>query len=339
MAGKPGRFIQRLTDEEYQSLQSLYADANSSRVRQRAHIVLLSYQRHSIDQIAAIVGVSRDTVCRALDRWDKHQFDQLADAPRCGSPPRLNVAEVELLLNLVKQSPHSPKQVLEQLHRATGKTISRTTFKEILRKAGLTWKRMRKSLKNKRDEDEFRKGQVEVRRLEALHDQGDIDLFFCDESGFSLTPCVPYGWQPVGTTIELPSSRSPRLNIFGFLGRDHRFESYTVEGSIDSAMVIACIDDFSGSLTKPTVVVIDNASMHTSKAFQARVSEWQSKGLTFYHLPPYCPELNLIERLWRMIKYHWLPLDAYASLDSLRTSLSSTLFRIGRTLHMGADAA
>ena len=339
MAGKPGRFIHMLTDVEVESLQALYADADSSRIRQRAHIVLLSSQHYSIDQIAAIVGVSRDTVGRTLDRWDHHKFDQLADAPRCGGPPRLNEVEVELLLDLVKQFPHSPKQVLEQLHRATGKTISKTTFKKILREAGLAWKRMRKAVKEKRDEAEFRKGQAEVRRLEVLHDHGAIDLFFCDESGFSLTPTVPYGWQPIGTTIELPSSRSPRLNTFGFLGRDHRFESYTVEGSIDSAMVVACIDDFSTTLTKPTVVVIDNASMHTSKAFLARVPEWQSRGLTFYHLPPYCPELNLIERLWRMIKYHWLPLDAYASLESLRASLSSTLFRIGRTLYMGLEAA
>ena len=339
MARKPGRFIEMLTDEEIEALQDLYASAELPRVRQRAHTVLLSFGRHSINQIAEILGVSRDTVCRTLDRWENDRFDRLADAPRSGAPPLLNSVEVQLLLDIARQFPHSPKQVLQKLHEVTGKTISRTTLKKILREAGLTWKRMRKSLKDKRNEAEFRKGQVEVQRLEALHDQGEIDLFFCDESGFSLTPTVPYGWQPVGATIELPSSRSPRLNTFGFLGRDHRFESYTVEGNIDSGIVISCIDEFSQSLTKPTVVVIDNASMHTSKAFQARIAEWKQKGLTFYHLPPYCPELNLIERLWKMIKYHWLPLNAYASFNSLRETLASTLFQIGRTLHIGSVAA
>jgi transposase len=339
MARKPGRFIEMLTEDEYETLQVLYASAESSRVRQRAHTVLLSFGRHSIDEIAEILGVSRDTVCRTLDRWDNHRFDQLADAPRSGAHPLLNSAEVELLLEIARKFPHSLKQVLQKLHEVTGKTISRTTLQKILREAGLTWKRMRKSLKDKRDETKFRKGQVEVQRLEALHDLGEIDLFFCDESGFSLTPTVPYGWQPVGATIELPSSRSPRLNTFGFLDRDHRFASYTVEGNIDSGIVISCIDEFSQTLTKRTVVVIDNASVHTSKAFEARIPEWKKKGLTFYKLPPYCPELNLIERLWKMIKYHWLPLNAYASFNSLREALASTLFQIGRTLHNESTTA
>jgi transposase len=138
----------------------------------------------------------------------------------------------------------------------------------------------------------------------------------------------------MGKTIELPSDRSQRLNTLGFLGRDHRFESYTVEGNIDGAIVISCIDDFCRRLTKLTVVVIDNASMHTSKAFQSRIPDWEKLGLTFYNLPPYCPELNLIERLLRMIKYHWLPLDAYASLNSFRCAQSNVFLRIGRTLRI-----
>jgi hypothetical protein len=40
-----------------------------------------------------------------------------------------------------------------------------------------------------------------------------------------------------------------------------------------------------------------------------------------YLLPAYSPELNLIEILWRMIKYHWLPLKAYESFKDLMRSL------------------
>jgi hypothetical protein len=36
----------------------------------------------------------------------------------------------------------------------------------------------------------------------------ELDLYYFDESGFSLTPCIPYAWQPVGEVIEVPSSRS-----------------------------------------------------------------------------------------------------------------------------------
>ena len=41
------------------------------------------------------------------------------------------------------------------------------------------------------------------------------------------------------------------------------------------------------------------------------------------------PELNLIEILWRRIKYHWLPLDAYESYAHLKREVLSILENIG----------
>jgi transposase len=66
-----------------------------------------------------------------------------------------------------------------------------------------------------------------------------------------------------------------------------------------------------------TVAIIDNASMHTSKAFRDKQVEWEKKGLIIHYLPTYSPELNLIEILWRFLKYQWLPLSAYESYSTL----------------------
>ncbi|MDR1339335.1 MAG: transposase, partial [Prevotellaceae bacterium] len=38
--------------------------------------------------------------------------------------------------------------------------------------------------------------------------------------------------------------------------------------------------------------------------------------------PPYSPELNLIENLWRFIKYQWLPFNAYKDLITLRHNIN-----------------
>jgi len=67
-------------------------------------------------------------------------------------------------------------------------------------------------------------------------------------------------------------------------------------------------------MTRPTVVVLDNAPIHTSHAVAAKLDEWERLGLTLYFLPPYSPQLNLIEILWRKIKYEWMPNSAYTSL-------------------------
>jgi DDE superfamily endonuclease len=52
--------------------------------------------------------------------------------------------------------------------------------------------------------------------------------------------------------------------VLGFLNKNNDLETYLFEFNINSDIIIACIDDFCGKQTKPTVLVIDNASIHTS---------------------------------------------------------------------------
>lgn len=161
--------------------------------------------------------------------------------------------------------------------------------------------------------------------------QGDIELYYFDEAGFSMTPSVPYGWQPPGERFEIPSSKSGQHNVLGFLKHDGtHLEPYVFEGSIDTETVIACMDNFAKTLLKPTTVVIDNAPVHRSAAFQQMISEWESKNLYLWFLPPYCPELNLIELLWKKIKYTWMPISAYTSWESLKKNLYNILKNIGK---------
>ena len=46
-------------------------------------------------------------------------------------------------------------------------------------------------------------------------------------------------------------------------------------------------------------------------------------------LPPYCPELNLIEILWRKLKYEWLPLSADGYFKQLSATLEDKLKDVG----------
>src|SRR5207245_83914 len=70
---------------------------------------------------------------------------------------------------------------------------------------------------------------------------------------------------------------------------------YLINGAIDTAAVVACIDKFSENLTKKSYMLLDNAPMHRSKAFVRHIPKWVKKGLILKYLPPYSPELNLIE--------------------------------------------
>ena len=114
-------------------------------------------------------------------------------------------------MKIIKKYPHAPRQVLAEISKRIGKTISRSTLRRIAKSFGLRWKRMRRSCKSKRDEDEFNKAKHELDGLKELHCMGDIELYYFDEAGFSLVPPVRYGWQPTGETLEIPSTRSKQL--------------------------------------------------------------------------------------------------------------------------------
>ena len=111
---------------------------------------------------------------------------------------------------------------------------------------------------------------------------------------------------------------------------------HTIEGSVKTKHVIAAFDEFSESYyseyqqTKvPCIIVLDNASIHRSKDFIKRIEHWESHAVFLHYLPAYSPELNLIEILWRKIKYEWLELTAYQSYEQLKKAVLGILENIG----------
>lgn len=196
---------------------------------------------------------------------------------------------------------------------------------------------MRKSLKSKRDQAAFERGQEIQAFLLQQVAEGKLQLYYFDGSGFTTTPCVPYGWQQRGETRCLPSTHSQRLNVLGFMNLDNDSFFHTVEGRVDSEAVIAAFDAFAAryrdeyAQTKvPCFVILDNAPVHTSKAFLGKVEDWLLDGICLHFLPTYSPELNLIEILWRKIKYEWLPLDVYKSYKDMKEQVLAVLAAFGK---------
>ena len=148
------------------------------------------------------------------------------DHPRSGCPPKLNFFEKKTLKALIEKTPHSPKVLLSKLFETIGKSIQSFHIKKDSKKNGFSWKRIQKSLRSKRDETKFQEAKKEIEELEKERELGAIDLFYFDESAFSLDPVVPYACQVICQQIEIHASRSKRLNVLAFLSTDHQFHSF-----------------------------------------------------------------------------------------------------------------
>ena len=324
------RYVKKLTEEENKALTKIMETDKSSRVRKRAHSILLSNEGYSRKEIGKIHKADVDTVSKWLDNWEAKGIEGLADQPKSGRPRLLNPEEEKIVLKEIEEDPRSVKNVQAKVAAETNKQVSQWTIKRILKRAKKKWKRMRKNLSKKPDEELYQHKKKLIEKVKKnAEEYGAIDLVYFDESGFSLVPSVPYAWQPIGQTLGIPSTRSERLTVLGFFSYTQAFTSFTVQGTVDSTVVIDAFDRFADTLSKVTYVVVDNASTHTSKVFKAKLSEWDEKGLIVIYLPTYSPQLNLIEIVWRFIKYHWLPLSAYLSFDHLKASLQFVLDNIG----------
>jgi len=323
------RYVRLLTESHRHTLAEIMKHDATPRARVRAHGILLSAQGMKIKEIAKIYQVDRDTVATWIKKWEQHGVASLYDKPRSGRPPKLTLAEQDLARQYIKEEPRCLKQVVERLRQKTAKRLSISSLKRLAKKARLRWKRVRKSLKSLRDPEEFTKCQRELEALQKQEDQGKIDLYYFDESGFTLDPYIPYAWQEPGTVIEIPATKGTRINIVGLMNRKNDFHPYMFEQSINTSVIVACLNDFCQKIKKKTMVVMDNSSIHTSEEFEDYIAQWKKKGLHIKYLIPYAPELNLIEILWRHIKYLWLPFSAYQCMEALREALEHILKEFG----------
>lgn len=104
---------------------------------------------------------------------------------------------------------------------------------------------------------------------------------------------------------------------------------------MDSELFIQYMNDFATKITKETAVIVDRASWHTSALTLSMIETWSQQGLFIIFLPAYCPlpiaiGINLIETLWRKIKYEWFKMNDYRSENTLRKKLKTIFQQYGK---------
>jgi len=278
-----------------------------------------------------IFQVSYKTIYNWFNRWELEGMLGLYNKPGRGCKPTFNPDQKNRIREWARQQPKQLKQVAQKIKEEWGIIISTKTIKRILKTLSMSWHRMRRGVGGEPNPQEYQEKQAQLEEFKRLESEGLVDLYYLDETGFCLIPCVPYGWQNIGEYLALPSRRSRRINVLGIMNRNNHLETYISSQSINSDVVVACIDTFFSRVNKPTVIVVDQSSIHTSNIILNKLEEWRERNLTIFQLPPYSPQLNLIEILWRFIKYEWIEIDAYSSWTTFVNSVEKILKEFGKS--------
>ena len=170
--------------------------------------------------------------------------------------------------------------------------------------------------------------------METLSEDGWLDLYYGDEAGVSLEPCVPYGWQFADEEAAMPTAKGKGVNCFGLFTRENKAVTAVSESSITADFVVEQLERLSFAIEKITVVVLDNARIHTGKQMRERIACWQQRGLFIFYLPTYSPHLNIAETVWRKLKYEWLTANDYEDGQRLRYSVRQILNEFGKSLRI-----
>ena len=312
-----------------QLLKRLYRQSRHHRVRQRAHCLLLRSQGLKPAELKKLFPISEKTRYNWFNAWNTSGLVGLYDRPGRGRHQKLNDEQKAQVKAWVMASPRQLKGIVQKVKKTWGIDVSTDTLKRVLKASRMRWRRIRRVPAKRPPQAEYRRKRYALNVLKALEAEGSIDVYYMDETGFTLVPPIPYAWQAEGAPLEVPSQKSKRFNVLGFMTRQNQMESYVSAQTITADVVATCIETFFSDVDKPTVIVMDQASIHTGQAVSERRAEWAQRQVYLFDLPPYSPELNLIEIVWRFMKYEWIDFKAYQSWQSLTDAVEEMLAGYG----------
>jgi transposase len=288
--------------------------------------------------IAAHLGHCGQTVRDLLKAFLTRGIDALyprRTGPAPDSGRRDRVTE-ELRRCLAEDRTWTGRQLGEAL-AARGIDLGPRQVRRYLKRMRARYRRTASTLKHRQDPAEAERAGRVLDNLKAKAAAGSVVLYYLDECGFSPTLPVGYSWTlPGGRKLiryEAPQGRRVNaLAAYRPFGRSPRLDVFTAERTWTSYDLIAFLKALPWSKS-PRVVVLDNAGFHTSGLIRAARKGLADRGIYLYYLPPYSPELNRIEPVFRQVKHQEIPRRSYTTRSGLREAVEVGFTNYGLKLH------
>jgi putative transposase len=315
----------KVDDSDSVELRQLARQA-VGRVSERAHFVLLSAQGYSPPEIGALLGYDAQTVRIWLKAFQQQRCAGLDDAPRSGRP----LLDQQLTAVVQAQAGQPPTNsgllqacwtvALLVLHLGTRfrLTVSPSRMRRALHQAGFGWKRPKLAPARRRDPHAAEK---EAKIAAALADP-EATLVAEDEADSQLLPILRATWQRVGEQVRIPTpGQNAKRGIFGALNVRTGDWFYQLAARKRSTEFIAFLTVL--LVTYPTgqlYVLVDNASIHTSKALHLWLAAHTR--LVLLYLPTYSGHrLNPVEKVWWALKGQIAANRAFRNLAELDAAI------------------
>ena len=290
-----------LSAKEIRKLERTHRSLHDKRHADRVKAVIALAKGWSAAQIAEILLFDEKTSRHYFDRYQQGGMEALLDDNYTGAESKLDGHQMsELAGYLEEHILPDAKSVIAYIVKQYAVRYSVSGVTDLLHRLGFSYKKPT-HVPGKQDPEKQRDFLKDYERTKAA--KGKMDpMYFADATHPQHNSVPSYGWIKRGEEKELKANCGrQRLNINGAINIE---TLEPVTGFYDTINAQATIDLFTKIEAKhpdadAIYIIVDNARYYHSCLLKGYVEGTKIK-LIF--LPPYSPNLNLIERYWKFFK-------------------------------------
>jgi transposase len=311
------------TEEEKKSLYYERFNNPHARVQLKAEVIWLKSQNLSHEQICQLAGISPNTLRSYCRDYQEGGIEKLKEINFYRPKSELECHRITLKEYFQLNPPASINEAVNKIENLTGIKRSPTQVRKFLKSMGMRCLKVG-SLPSKADLDEqekYKKEKLEPRLKEA--EEGKRAVFFVDAAHFVMGAFLGLVWCFERLFIKSPSGRK-RFNVLGALNAiTHEVILVTNDTYITATQVCELLQKIADlGLTIPITLVLDNARYQKCQVVQDLA---KSLEIELLYLPPYSPNLNLIERIWKFVKKKCLYAKYYEDFSLFSSAIYGCL--------------
>lgn len=218
------------------------------------------------------------------------------------------------------------KDAVMRIEKITGIKLSESQVRRIMKKMGMSLKKC-SSIPAKADPQlqfDFYREEMKPRLEEAS--RGERKVFFVDAAHFVLGAFLGMVWCFARPFIKTSPGRQ-RYNVLGAVD-SHTKEIISIKntGYINALTVCELIQKIRNKYDEESItLILDNARYQRCKVVMKKAAEIN---IELLFLPSYSPNLNLIERLWKLVKKRCLANRYHENFDKFKYAIDDCLDKL-----------
>ena len=321
-----------LTTFEKEHLEKAHASTENGKARDRIKSVLLRSEGWTVPMISQALRLHQSTIIRHIQEYQAGKLKNESG----GSSSQLTEQQTQALVeHLEAHTYHHNHEIVLYVQEQYGVTYTVSGMHKWLHRNGFSYKKP-KGRPYKADATLQKAFIAEYEKLKGTTGS-DEPILFMDAVHPTQATKLSYGWIKTGHTkhVDTTASRT-RLNIVGAIELGHISETITAKyDTINATSIVDFLEKIRTHFGSKTVhIILDRSGYHRAEL----VSEIANKlNIKLHFLPPYSPNLNPIERLWKVmnerVRNNRFFKSAKDFKDAITGFFEQTLPKIGHQLN------